>query len=311
MRDPIRLLILGTGHMGGGIARLARHKPGLELVGAFARRPTRNGVDLGPAIGLDHDLGVSIATDLDALIAASRPDVAIQATCSTLAEARAEIRTLLAAGVHVISIAEEMAYPACVSTEIADELDRLAKVSGACVLGTGINPGFVLDSLIIALTGVCADITAITATRLNDLAPYGKTVLTSQGIGLTPEAFEQGVREGDVVGHVGFPQSIHMIADAMGWRIDRIEETREPIIAAVRREIDVMTIEPGQVAGCRHTAVAYKDGAPVITLVHPQQVSPDLEGVEAVAHNRKPARRWCSRHNQGRWHPERYRPYGP
>lgn len=280
MRDPIRLLVLGTGHMGSGVARLALRKPGLALVGAYARRPERGGIDLGAAIGLDHDLEISIMTDLDALIAATHPDVAIQATCSTLADARAEIATLLGNGIHVISIAEEMAYPACVSPEIAGELDELALANGASVLGTGINPGFVFDTLVIALTGVCADVTAITATRVNDLAPYGKTVLMSQGVGLTPDAFRQGVKDGSVVGHVGFSQSIHMIAEALGWQIEEIKETREPIIARVRRETDEIVVEPGQVAGCRHTAVAFKGGNPVITLVHPQQVRPEMEDLD-------------------------------
>ena len=94
-----------------------------------------------------------------------------------------------------------------------------------------------------------------------------------------PDAFRQAVQDGTVVGHVGFPQSIHMIARALGWQIDRIEETREPVIASVRCETDVIAIEPGQVAGCRHTAVAYKNDVPVITLIHPQLVCPELEGV--------------------------------
>lgn len=279
MRKPIRLLILGTGHMGSGIGRLALQKSGLDLVGGFARRPDRDGMDLGTAIGLDNEIGLPVHTDLNAAIAATCPHVAVQATCSSLADAKEEIAALIRNGIHVVSIAEEMAFPACVSEEEADEIDRLAIENNVSVLGTGINPGFVLDTLIITLTAVCAEVTAITATRVNDLSPYGKTVLMSQGVGLMPDAFRQAVQDGTVVGHVGFPQSIHMIARALGWQIDRIEETREPVIASVRCETDVIAIDPGQVAGCRHTAVAYKNDVPVITLIHPQQVCPELEGV--------------------------------
>lgn len=280
MRDQIRLLVLGTGQMGSGIARLALNKPGLELVGACARREARAGTDLGPAIGLDHELGLSIANDLGETIAATRPDVAIQATCSTLIEAKAEITTLLEHGVNVISIAEEMAFPACVSSEIADELHALAVKHDVSVLGTGINPGFVLDTLVLVLSGVCADVTSITATRVNDLSPYGPSVLSTQGVGLTVDSFHQGLRDHSVVGHIGFPQSIHMIAKALGWRIERIEEIREPIVSKVRRRTEFVTVEPGHVAGCLHTAVAYKADNPIITLIHPQQVMPHLEGVD-------------------------------
>jgi 4-hydroxy-tetrahydrodipicolinate reductase len=279
MRDPIRVLVLGTGHMGSGIARLVLRRQGLELVGAYGRRTHRGGLDVGRAIGLERDLGFGISPDLTGAIERARPHVAIQATCSRLADALDEIKTLVRGGVHVISIAEEMAYPAHRSPAIAEDIRRMAAAHGVAVLGTGINPGFVLDLLVVALTGVCAEVDAITATRVNDLSAYGPTVLASQGVGLTPEAFRNGLGEGTVVGHVGFAESIHMIAAALGWEIERIEETREPIIAQVRRQTSVVTVEPGQVAGCRHTAVAYRAGQPVVTLIHPQQVHPHLEGV--------------------------------
>jgi len=152
MRDPIRVLVLGTGQMGAGISRLVLEKQGLELVGAFARRAARAGVDLGCVLELERDLGLPIGTDLAVVIDKTRPDVAIQATCSTLNDAWPEISLLLARGVSVISIAEEMTYPACRSRTIAREMHSLAIQNKAAVLGTGINPGFVLDLLVIALT---------------------------------------------------------------------------------------------------------------------------------------------------------------
>src|SRR5512143_1449189 len=216
MRHFIRVLVLGTGQMGSGIARLVLEKQGLELVGAFARRRERSGADLGRAIGVHRHLGISISADLGTVVAQARPHVAIQATCSRLTDALEEITTLVRNGVHVISIAEEMAYPAAKSPVLAAEIHRLAVEHGVAIVGTGINPGFVLDLLVITLSGVCADIQSITAQRTNDLSPYGPSVLASQGVGLTPEAFRRGLENGTVVGHFGFPESIHMIADALG-----------------------------------------------------------------------------------------------
>jgi 4-hydroxy-tetrahydrodipicolinate reductase len=280
MRDVIRVLVLGTGQMGSGIARLVLKKQGLQLVGACGRRTERAGMDLGQAIGLDRDLGIPVSGDLSGVIEQARPHVAIQATCSRLDDAMDEIRTLLQHGVHVISIAEEMVCPAAQAPALAAELHQLALDNGAAVLGTGINPGFVLDLLVITLSGVCAEVQSISARRVNDLSPYGPTVLASQGVGLTPAAFEQGLQDGSVVGHIGFVQSIHMIAAALGWDIDRIEQTREPIVAQAARQTPSTSIEPGQVAGCLHTATAYRQDRAVITLVHPQQVHPQLDGVE-------------------------------
>jgi len=280
MRDPIRVAVLGTGQMGSGIARLLLDKPGLMLVGAYGKRKDRAGMDLGTAIGLDRELGIVVSGELSGLIRQTRPQVAIQATCSRLADAREELLTLMRGGVNVISIAEEMAYPAASSRSAAEELNRLAVEHGVAMLGTGINPGFVLDLLVITLTGVCADVKSITARRINDLSPYGPSVLRTQGVGLTPAAFQEGLEDGSVVGHFGFSQSIHMLAHRLGWQIERIEEHREPIISQVRRETSFVTVAPGQAAGCLHTAVAFHRGKPVITLIHPQQVHPQLEGIE-------------------------------
>jgi len=280
MRDVIRVLILGTGQMGSGIARLVLEKQGLQLVGAYGRRSERVGVDLGRAIGLERDLGIPLSDELSAVIEQVQPHVAIQATCSRLEEAWDEITMLVKQGVNVISIAEEMAYPAANSPSLAEELHRLAIECDVAVLGTGINPGFVLDLLVVTLSGVCSEVQSITARRVNDLSPYGPTVLASQGVGLTPMAFEQGLKDGSVVGHIGFVESIHMIAAALGWEIDNIEQRREPIVSQTPRETPFISIKPGQVVGCLHTATAYRQAKKVITLVHPQLIAPHLDGLE-------------------------------
>lgn len=280
MGERVRVLVLGTGQMGSGIIGLVLRKPILQLAGVYARRPQRGGLDVGRAIGLGSDLGIAIGTDLDALVVGTRPHVAIQATCSRLVEALPEIRILVRRGVRVVSIAEEMAYPAATAPEDAADLRRLTVAHETAVVGTGINPGFVLDLLVITLSGVCAEIRSITASRVNDLSPYGPSVLTAQGVGLSVKAFRARLADGTVVGHVGFPQSVRMIADALGWTIDRMEESREPIVARVRRETPFVTVEPGEVAGCLHTVAAYRGTERCIALVHPQQVHPHLEGVE-------------------------------
>ena len=230
MRDMIRVLLLGTGQMGCGIARLLLDKPGVELAGAYGRRAARTGMDVGTAIGLGRELGIDLHTDLEASIDQARPDVAIQATCSRIEDAMAEISTLVERGVSVISIAEQMAYPVTASPAIAEQIHWQAVSKGVAVLGTGVNPGFVLDLLVITLSAVCSDIRSITARRVNDLSPYGPSVLSAQGVGLTPQAFREGVAQGTVVGHIGFAESIHMIAGAIGWHIEHIEDQREPIV---------------------------------------------------------------------------------
>jgi 2,4-diaminopentanoate dehydrogenase len=271
--------LLGTGQMGSAIARILLTKPSLALVGVLVHRPERAGVDAAEVLGLERAVGVVAMADLDGLLDESRPDLVIQATCSTLVDAEPALLACLERGIDVVSIAEELAWPWAGAPDWAEKIDALARARGATVLGTGVNPGFVLDLLVIALTGVCAHVETIRATRVNDLSPYGPTVLRTQGVGLTPEAFAAGVAEGSVVGHVGFPESVGMIAGALGWTVERVEQHRKPIIATVRRETPFVTVEPGMVAGCFHTAVGWVDGRPAIHLIHPQQVRPEAEGL--------------------------------
>jgi 4-hydroxy-tetrahydrodipicolinate reductase len=279
MQNKVKVAVLGTGQMGSGIVRLLMRKQGLELVGVYGKRADRAGVDVGEAIGLGKKTGLVLSADLAGMLASTKPDIVIQATCSRVEQAADEIKTAVRSGSNVISIAEEMAYPSYEAPGLSDEIQRLAMENQVTIVGTGINPGFVLDLLVISLTGVCFSVESITAKRVNDLSPYGPSVLQTQGVGITPEAFQKGVEDGSVVGHFGFPESISMIAKALGWKIDKIEQTRDPIISNVHRETRFVKIVPGLTAGCTHTATGYVGGKPVIHLIHPQQVHPHLENV--------------------------------
>jgi len=280
MKDNLKVAVLGTGQMGSGIVKLLLRKKGVELVGVCGRRADRAGVDVGEALGLDEKMGLALTADLSGMLSSAKPDVVIQATCSKVEQAADEIKAAVRAGANVISIAEEMSYPFYEAPGLSAEIHRLAVENKVTVTGTGINPGFVLDLLVISLTGVCFHVESITAKRVNDLSPYGPSVLQTQGVGITPEAFAKGVADGSVVGHFGFPESISMIAKALGWQIDKIEQMREPIVSKVHRETEFVNIEPGLTAGCTHTAKGYMDGKPVIHLIHPQQVHPHLENVQ-------------------------------
>ncbi len=279
MRQPVKVVVWGTGQMGTGIIKLVLEKKGMELVGVVSARKEREGVDVADIIGGEKPMGLAVSTDARALFAAARPDVVLHTTTSRVVDAVDQIETALSAKANVISIAEEMSFPRCGSPKLSDRIEATAKKNKVSVLGTGINPGFVLDLLVIALTGVCFRVDSITARRVNDLSPYGPSVLTTQGVGITPEAFHKGVADGSVVGHFGFPESISMIAKSLGWEIDKIEQTREPIVSEVERTTPFVTIKPGLTAGCKHTGIGYMNGKPVITLIHPQQVHPHLADV--------------------------------
>lgn len=276
--STLRVVQWGLGAMGSGMARLVAGKEGLQLVGGIDTRPEYVGRPLDEVLGLDTDLGATVTDDPSSVLNKDDVDCVIIATTSWVKEQIDDLRTILSAGINCVSIAEEMASPEAQSPEAARELDDLAKANGVSIIGTGVNPGLSMDTLVVALTAGCLEVTSIEATRVNDLSPYGPTVMRTQGVGLSEEEFLAGVEDGSVDGHIGFPESARMISDALGLGIDRIEQKREPIVSTVRRETPHITIEPGMVAGCKQTLLGYRGDEVVLTLVHPQQVLPELEG---------------------------------
>ncbi len=275
--NEIRVVCWGLGAMGSGIASVLNTKKGIRLVGAIDRASDKTGKDLGEIIGAER-LGCKVEEIFD--FTRQDADLLVLATSSFTRDIFPMVKEVVEAGINVVTIAEEMAYPWAQNPELAERIDGYARRNGVSVLGTGINPGFVLDTLILAMTGVCLEIEKIEASRVNDLSPFGPTVMRTQGVGITPEEFNEGVEKGTIVGHIGFPESLKMISDSLGWELDEIKETREPIISNIYRQTDYVKVEPGMVAGCNHIAYGIKDGEEVIVLKHPQQIRPEAEDIK-------------------------------
>ena len=275
----VKVIIWGLGAMGTGIGKMILTKKGIEIVGALDKDPSKLGKDLGQVLNVEN-LGIIVSNDAEILMKETKADIVILAINSFVKSVYPSIRTIVESGKNCITIAEEMAYPYIAQKELSEEMDALAKKNNVTVVGTGVNPGFSLDTLIITLSAGCRSVTSIRAERINDLSPFGPTVMRTQGVGLTPEEFESGVENGSIVGHIGYAQSIPMIAKALGLTYDEITETREPIISNTYRETPCVKIEPGMVAGCDHIAIATKNGKPIITLEQLQQVHPECEAVD-------------------------------
>ncbi len=270
----------GFGAMGSGMVRLMLEKEGLEVAGVIDQRPELVGKDIGELLKLGKEVGIKVTDKPESVLDRNNVDICLQAVHSFTRKVFDGLKFIVERGINAISIAEEMACPAAQEPELAKQLDEMARKHNVTILGTGINPGFVLDQLVINLSGACLNVKHIEASRINDLSPFGKTVMETQGVGTTPEVFAAGIKDGSIVGHIGFPESIRMISDAIGLGVDKIDETREPIISNTHRETPVVKVEPGMVAGCRHIAVGYSKGVEVIKLIHPQQIHPHVENVD-------------------------------
>ncbi len=263
--------------MGTLACRLMLERPDLEIVGAISHQ---DGQDLGRAVGLGKDLGITIHSDPDKVLGKVAADIMLLMTHMFTKEVFPEIMRAVGNGLSVITTAEEMGYPHVQEPELARKMDEAAKAKGVAILGTGVNPGFSLDKFIISLLSVCHKVERVYASRVNDLSPYGSSVMRLHGVGLTPEEYLESVKAGTVVGHVGFRESISMIADSLGWKLDRITESRTPIVTTVPRSTPHISVVPGRAAGGNQSGHGFMHGKEVITLEHPQEIRPELQGVK-------------------------------
>lgn len=277
----IRVVIWGLGSMGQGVADMLLNKKGVDIVGAVVRGD-KIGKSMFELTAIEiKDRKDIITGSFEDVIKEESADVVIICTDSFVKDSFEKIKYCLERKINVISTAEEMAYPKKTNKELAEEIDKIAKENGVSVLGTGINPGFIMDLLVIALTGTSIDVDSIKAERVNDLSPFGPLVMREQGVGISVDEFNRRIEDGDLAGHVGFPESINMISDAIGLELDsEIKLTRSPIISNVHRKTEFVEVKKGDVAGCNMKGYGYKDGELKIEMLHPQQIKPELEGIK-------------------------------
>lgn len=282
MKSKVRVIVWGLGLMGSGIAKMVLSKKGFTIVGAIDLDPNKAGKKLYEVLGLERteDNDVVIVNKAEEAIVQGAADIVLIATASFTKVVFPQIIYAAERGMNVVTTAEEMSYPMALDPELSAEMDRVAKEHNVAILGTGINPGFVMDLLVIALTGVCEDVNSIKVSRVNDLSCFGRAVMVEQGIGLTKEQFIKGVNDDSVAGHVGFIQSFGMFEEAFNMKFDKIEQTKEPIITSIPRSTDLVSVAAGDVAGCKQVGYGYKDGKVFIEMEHPQQIHPEMENVD-------------------------------
>ncbi len=281
--ENIKVLLWGFGAMGSGMAEMLLKKKGIEIAGVCDMHPDRVGKSIFEVLGEKRDgrPDVIINGDIKSLVSESCVDIALLATDSFTAKAFDKIKFLLENKLNVISTAEEMAFPQASEPELTKQLNQIAKDNGVTVLGTGINPGLIMDLLVVALTGACIDVDEIEAERVNSLSPFGPAVMEEQGVGITQEEFAEGVKNDTLAGHVGFNESVGMIASAIGWELSApVKQSMEPIVSKVFRKTKYVEVQPGNIAGCSMKGYGYVGGEEKIRMIHPQQVEPQLEGTD-------------------------------
>ena len=262
---PIRVMHFGLGPIGAAVVRQVAGRKGFKIVGGIDIDPAKIGRDLGEVAGLGRALRVKVSGDAKKAIRAAKPDVVVLCTTSSLRKTLPQIEEILSQKVPIVSTTEELAYPTKGNMRYARIIHALAKKARVAVLGTGVNPGFVMDALPITLTGVCERVDALRIDRVQDARIRRLPFQQKIGAGLTREQFQKKVDDA-TVRHVGLAESVSMIADALGWKLDRITDEIEPKIATETVASEFLAVDAGFVCGIVQDGIGYRNGTPVITL---------------------------------------------
>lgn len=265
MAKPIRILHIGLGPLGQMLGPYLAEKDHLQMVGAVDIDPEKAGRDLGTLYGLERPLHVAVASE-PAAVTMNGADVAVVTTVSELRALFPTLERMMEGGLNVVSTCEELAYPWVAEPELARRIDDIAKANRVSVLGTGVNPGFLMDFLPTAATAVCRNVESIRIERIQDASQRRLPFRRKIGAGLSVDAFEKRVDRRQIR-HVGLTQSMHMVASGLGWRLERTEDIVEPVVARTEVRGKDWSVPVGRATGVNQTGRGYMDNREVLTLV--------------------------------------------
>ncbi len=266
MSNRIQVIQYGLGPIGSAIARHVVERAGLELIGGVDIDPVKVGQDVGEAIGLGHSLGFAVAGKLDQVLAQTEADLVLHATSSYFDLFKPQIIEILESGLDVVSTAEELSFPWLTYPEEAAEIDGVAKRAGKTVLATGVNPGFVMDSLPLNLTAIRQRVDRIVVRRVINASTRRGPFQAKIGSGTSVEDFQAKMDTGRI-GHVGLPESMGMVFDTLGKNLARYTSSVEPVVADRLVKTEHFEVQPGQVRGLKQVAHGYTDEGEFLTLI--------------------------------------------
>ncbi len=262
-KEKLRVAQFGFGAIGQAVTRLLVRKQSVELVGcvdadpAKIGRPVQDWVAEGPA-------DLRIYGSLEELLTVARPQVVIHTTQSSLRAVAPQLRGILTAGIPCISSTEELFFPPA-DDPILQELDQLARRTGVTLIGAGVNPGFVMDTLPVFLTTVSAQVDAVHVVRRVDASRRRLPLIRKIGVGMHPEELQSKLTAG-VMGHIGLPESLRFLADRLHLAVERVEHLRQPVVAEAAVTAGSLRVEPGQCLGIYERCVGYRASRVILSL---------------------------------------------
>lgn len=287
MPEPFRVLQIGFGTMGRKISQAIIERENLQLVGVVDVDPKLQNQEVEKLLSLDSSSSTVIRTNLEQVSSERPADVALVLTSSSLEKVTPTISLCLQTGIDVLSLCEELSYPYVRHPQLSKELDRLGKKHNKTILGTGINPGFLMDLLPIVLSAPCIRVDNIHVTRHMNSSHRRASFQKKIGTGMTQEDFKKAIAKKTITGHVGLVESIHMIGKALNFNLDNVEEfPPKPVIASKETVTPFATARKGEVLGLKSQAIGQQGGVTLITLdfLAYAEASPEYDEVRINGH---------------------------
>jgi 4-hydroxy-tetrahydrodipicolinate reductase len=281
--EKINVIIYGCGIIGSRIAQVLDKKMSMDVVGAVDIDPQLAGKDLGDLFDHPKKTGVAIQGQTNKVFSQVKAEAVVLTTTSFMKDVFPQITQCLNSGLNVISTCEELSYPWIREPNLAKNIDNLAKEKEVTVTGTGINPGFLMDTLPLVLTAPCLQVDSVKVIRMMDSSKRRIPFQEKIGTGLSQQEFQQKIQKKDITGHVGLLESIQMIAAGLGWEpLETVELPPEPVIDEKEIQTGLGIVKPGDVIGLTSVAFGKKDGREVITLKFSANAGVDEEYDEII-----------------------------
>jgi 4-hydroxy-tetrahydrodipicolinate reductase len=267
--------LFGFGQLGQQMAAILQRRAGVEIVAAIS--PSRAGRPANLVVPGLRD-GLVVAGDPETALTEARAEVVLHATAPRLGEVMDQLLLAIRRRCHVISSCEELAFPWSAHPQEARTLERESTAHGVGVLGTGVNPGYVFDALVLEALSARRYPTVIAVSRVTDASGFGSAVRGRLGLGLAVQAFEDMVRVNKIAGHVGFRESMDLIAAAMGTRVHTFQESMAPLVA----DRDEAGVHAGLSAGFIQQAIGTCEGGPRLDFKLSLHLWPRLVGIDVI-----------------------------